>query len=142
MARRHDSWTAARRETFLEVLAQTANVTAACAAVAKNKSGAYALRRRDAVFARRWDDAIDTALDQLVAVAVERVMFGTVKMVVRGSGEPVAIREYSDRLLMFLLSHRRPNEYARLAGPRVTIEEERDACRLMARRIADIEGGR
>ena len=66
MAERHDGWTGARRRTFLDVLANTANVTAACAAVGKYKSGAYALKKRDAEFAAAWDDAIAIAIGALL----------------------------------------------------------------------------
>ncbi|WBX85706.1 hypothetical protein [Sphingosinicella microcystinivorans] len=111
-ARRHDGWTPKRRKTFLETLGETANVRAAALKAGKSACGVYALRRRDAEFARAWDDALSGAMDELEAIALDRVRNGVEKTVVRGSGTKVTIREYSDRLLMFMLSRRRPEAYA------------------------------
>jgi hypothetical protein len=140
MAARHDGWTLDRRTAFLETLSKTANVTAAAATVGKSTSGAYQLRQRDRKFAADWDRAIESAMDQLVAVALERALNGTMKEVVRGSGETVSIREYSDRLLMFMLSQRRPQAYSRLAGPQGDIASERAVAGEMLRRARAIAG--
>jgi hypothetical protein len=114
-ASRHDGWTAKRRKKFLEVLERTANVRAAAEAAGKGKCTAYTLRRRDPEFARAWEEALTSAMDELEAVAFDRARNGVEKIVVRAGGQPVTIREYSDRLLMFMLSRRRPEAYAALA---------------------------
>jgi hypothetical protein len=142
---RHDGWTAKRRSIFLETLAETANVRRAVAATGKATCGVYALRRRDAAFARAWDDALSLAMDELEAIAFDRIRNGVEKTVVRGSGTPVTIREYSDRLLMFMLSRRRPQAYAMIVGEEGGGEAEDDALalyRTVEARAAAIEARR
>lgn len=139
---RHDGWTDKRRGKFLEVLAQTANVTAAALAADKGKATAYTLRRRDPDFARQWDEAIATSMDELEAVAFERAKNGIEKIVVRAGGEPVSIREYSDRLLMFMLSRRKPEAYAELAASRSDMLREKSLCDEIEARVAAIEARR
>jgi hypothetical protein len=137
---RHDGWTAKRRAKFLEVLARTANVRAAAEAAGKAKCTAYTLRRRDAEFARAWDAALASAMDELEAVAFERARDGVEKIVVRSGGAPVAIREYSDRLLMFMLSRRRPEAYAAIAADEE--DEELTLYREVEARVTMIEARR
>lgn len=138
---RHDGWTEARRQKFLDVLSRTANVTAAAAAVRKAKATAYALRQRDPDFAREWAQAITISMDELEAVAFERARNGTEKLIVRG-GDTLCIREYSDRLLMFMLSRRKPEAYAELTGPRGDVVRERELCDEIETRLAAVEARR
>ncbi len=138
---RHDGWTPKRRKIFLETLAETANVRAAAMKAGKGACGVYALRRRDAEFARAWDDALSGAMDELVALAFDRVRNGVQRTVVRGSGTPVTIREYSDRLLMFMLSRRRPDAYAAIMAEE-TEDEELALFREVDARAAAIEAQR
>lgn len=140
-ARRHDGWTPKRRKTFLETLGETANVRAAALKAGKSACGVYALRRRDAEFARAWDDALSGAMDELEAIALDRVRNGVEKTVVRGSGTKVTIREYSDRLLMFMLSRRRPEAYAAIVGDE-TEDDELDLYREVEARAAAVEARR
>lgn len=140
-AQRHDGWTPKRRKTFLETLGETANVRAAALKAGKSACGVYALRRRDAAFARAWDDALSGAMDELEAIALDRVRNGVEKTVVRGSGTKVTIREYSDRLLMFMLSRRRPEAYAAIVGDE-TEDDELDLYREVEARAAVVEARR
>lgn len=140
-ARRHDGWTPKRRKTFLETLGETANVRAAALKAGKSACGVYALRRRDAEFARAWDDALSGAMDELEAIALDRVRNGVEKTVVRGSGTKVTIREYSDRLLMFMLSRRRPEAYAAIVGDE-TEDDELDLYREVEARASAVEARR
>jgi hypothetical protein len=48
---RHDGWTGEKMAIFCETLAETAVVAEACEAARMSISGAYALRRRNPVFA-------------------------------------------------------------------------------------------
>lgn len=139
-SQRHDSWTPKRRGKFLDVLARTANVRAAAEAAGKGKCTAYTLRRRDPDFARAWEEALTSAMDELEAVAFERARDGVEKVVVRAGGTPVTIREYSDRLLMFMLSRRRPQAYAALAVDEE--DEELTLYRAVEARVAMIEARR
>jgi hypothetical protein len=54
---RRDGWTPQRRQQFLAGLAAGLDVRGACAGVGLSREGAYKLRRRDAAFARAWDEA-------------------------------------------------------------------------------------
>jgi hypothetical protein len=54
---RAGQWTARSEDRFLQVLAATCNVKAACLEAGKSKGSAYAHRKRWPAFARRWDEA-------------------------------------------------------------------------------------
>ncbi len=58
---RRDGWTPERRAQFLDHLARGCDVRRACACVGMSRQKAYALRGRDAGFARAWDEALRTA---------------------------------------------------------------------------------
>lgn len=68
-------WTARKKAVFLDHLAQTGNVRAACARVGMSREAAYRLRRRDADFARGWGAAMvlasDAGTELLAACATE-----------------------------------------------------------------------
>lgn len=62
-------WSAGREQLFLETLATTANVSAACRAAGVSNTAAYARRERWPGFAARWEAALAAgwrALDALV----------------------------------------------------------------------------
>jgi len=56
-AQRYDGWTAERRLQFLGCLAAGRDVRFACARAGLSPQGAYRLQRRDAAFARAWDES-------------------------------------------------------------------------------------
>lgn len=68
---RRDGWTAERRALFLECLCEKADITRACARVGLSRQAAYALRRRDPVFALAWDVALQVAHDGRVCRTLE-----------------------------------------------------------------------
>ena len=74
---RRDGWTPERREQFLDLLANGADVRLACARVALSREGAYRLRQRDPAFAREWRAALQTARicaeDAFLALLPERL---------------------------------------------------------------------
>jgi hypothetical protein len=55
-ARLHQ-WDARVEDRFIETLAATCNVKAACAAVGMTQTSAYEHRKRWRAFAARWDEA-------------------------------------------------------------------------------------
>lgn len=112
---RIDGWTAARRDKFLEVLSETANVAHAARTVQKSVSGVYQLRRRDSAFAAAWDEALEVALDQIEAAVLDRVVNGVEKDVFYGGKHCGTTRLFSDALAMFILKARRPDVYGRVA---------------------------
>jgi transposase-like protein len=54
---RRDGWTPERRRQFLDLLTDGVDVRRACARIGLSREGLYRLRRRDAAFARAWDEA-------------------------------------------------------------------------------------
>lgn len=81
------------RQRFLQTLATTINVTAACRAANISRQTAYTWREADPEFAQAWSDAMDAALDDLEEVTAQRA------------------RDGSDLLMMFLLKANRPDKY-------------------------------
>jgi hypothetical protein len=68
-------WTRHKKAVFLDHLAQTGNVRAACARVGMSREAAYRLRRREADFARGWGAAMvlasDVGVELLASCATE-----------------------------------------------------------------------
>lgn len=62
---------ARRRAAFLRALSETGSVTLAAARAGGDRSGFYARRRRDAVFARGWDEALERARGRLAEGGAE-----------------------------------------------------------------------
>lgn len=113
---RHDGWTPEKQAEFLEILAATASVSEACAAVDRSRRSAYALRNRpDAVaFRDGWDEALRASLAVLATTAFDRAVNGQEEIVFY-KGQRVGCRwKYDNRLLMFLLRVRDPLNYAPL----------------------------
>ncbi len=85
------------RPKFLAALADSANVRFACEEAGIERQVAYRAREEDADFAAAWRTALDDATDLLEAVARNRAVNG------------------SDRMLAFLLAAHRPEVYGRAA---------------------------
>lgn len=68
---RADGWTKTRRQTFLNTLAATCNVTESCRAAGMALRAVYPLKARDAEFAAAWDQAITEGFDRLRAQALD-----------------------------------------------------------------------
>lgn len=58
-SRRRIGWTPARRASFLTVLEDCGDVSVASLACRLSRQSAYKLRRRDPLFARDWDAALE-----------------------------------------------------------------------------------
>jgi hypothetical protein len=100
------------------MLADTGLVSAAAKAVGMSRESAYRLRRaaHGAAFARAWDTARHHAGGLLEDIAFERALEGVEHNIYDENGEVVCTkRVYNDRLLMFLLSHLKPERYAAAA---------------------------
>lgn len=107
---------------FLQVLADTANVSAAAKKIRIDRSHMYRLRGEDEEFAAAWDEAVKLGTAALEDEAVRRAKDGTLKPVFYQGVKVGTIREYSDTLLIFLLKARDPDKYAdrvkkELSGP-------------------------
>lgn len=64
-------FTKAKRERFLDALALTCNVRRAAEHAGVEKTAPYRLRRNDAVFAERWNEALAMGRDRLEALLIE-----------------------------------------------------------------------
>lgn len=76
-------WSAAKEQLFLETLATTANVSAACRAVGVSAAAVYPRKGRDADFAAKWAEALAQGYAHLDAL-----LLGTAMAVLEG-GSPV-----------------------------------------------------
>lgn len=97
---------------FLEVLADTANVTKAAKAIRMARPYLYELKAKDKRLSAAWDVAVTYGTAALEDEAVRRAMEGTLKPVFYKGAKVGTIREYSDTLLIFLLKARDPEKYA------------------------------
>jgi len=112
--RRHDGWTDDRQRGFIEALADTGSVEAACRAVNMSTVGAYYLRRQPGAesFRQAWEAALQLGVQKIEDVAMERALHG-VEVPVYSYGKLVGSRtSYNDRLLMFMLRNRAPERFA------------------------------
>jgi hypothetical protein len=115
---RYDGWTEEKQRRFIEVLADTGIVTAAAKAVGMSRESAARLRRSEhgAAFARAWDAARHHAGSVLEDIAFERAIEGVEQHIFDENGTVICTkRVYNDRLLTFLLTHLKPDRYARAA---------------------------
>ncbi|MFA9201613.1 MAG: hypothetical protein ACEQR8_10620 [Cypionkella sp.] len=111
---RRDGWTPTRQRDFIEALADTGSVEAACRAVDMSQVGAYLLRRQPGAegFRAAWEAALDLGVKRIEDVAMDRALNG-VEMPVYSYGKLVGTRtSYNDRLLMFMLRNRAPGRFA------------------------------
>ena len=98
IAPRHDGWTGEKMAVFCEALAETAVVAEACDKARMGVSGAYALRRRSAIFAAAWDAALTIARERLADTLLARSIEGNVEQIYR-DGELVGERHVIDNRL-------------------------------------------
>lgn len=112
---------------FLTVLAETCNVTRACAEAGVSASGAYKRRRENAAFRAGWLEAIATAYQRLELVLLDRAFKGTEKVVKRRDGSEERMLEYSNQLALTLLKmHRDTAEAANAELPPEEVDELRE----------------
>ena len=110
--RRHGArLTPKKRQRFLEILRETANVTAACDELGFSRTSIYRWRQVDEKFRDEWEEAMNQAIDALEQAARQRALHG-VKEPVFHRGEVCGhIRKYSDTLTIFLLKAYRPERF-------------------------------
>ena len=106
-----DTGRPARKTIFLETLAETVNVSAACRKAGIRRRTAYNWRNADPRFAREWDDALEDGIDAMEAELHRRAFEGVEKPVWHKGQQVGTVRHYSDGLAMFLLKAHRPARY-------------------------------
>ena len=138
-----------RRERFLQALANTGSVTAAIAVAGSSRSRVYALRRADLAFAAAWQEAEEIATDRLEEEARRRAVDGVPeplvsagKLVRDDDGQPIAVRRYSDHLLLALLkAHRPPRRERAVCFQLPALRSAADAASAMAALTAGVAAG-
>jgi Fe-S cluster biogenesis protein NfuA len=80
-------------QAFLSTLAKTGIVSVACASCGIARRSVYKAKNTNKLFAKKWDDAVEEAADNLETIALQRATRST---------------DPSDTLLIFLLKARRP----------------------------------
>lgn len=135
------------QKAFLTALAQTGVVRYAAEATRIARSQVYARRRSNPDFAAAFDLALDEAADLLELEARRRAVEGTEKPVYGRDAGPNAgtvevgrVREYSDRLLEFLLKGWRPDKYRERHDHRVeaSIDDQRRAVQQGAEALSKL----
>jgi len=105
--KRRDGWTPARQRAFIDALADTGSVKAACAAVNMATEGAYQLRRQPGAeaFDAAWAAAQEHAIGILRDALMHRAIHG-VDVPVYSYGKLVGTRrKYNDRVGTFMLAN-------------------------------------
>lgn len=116
--KRHDGWTPERQRGFIEALADTGSVHAACKAVDMSQPGAYELRRQPGAesFREAWRRALDLGVQRIEDVAMDRALYG-IEVPILSHGKRYGTRRlYNDRLLMFILRNRAPERFGATAN--------------------------
>lgn len=145
---RYDGWTDERQRAFIDALADTGSVKAACRRINMSQVSAYYLRRQPGAegFRAAWTAALDFGVQSLVDIAIERAREG-VPVPVFYRGEQVGERRrYNDRLLMFILKHHMPSKYGADLHPGTRhydtlareSEEEEQAQELIERKVEQL----
>lgn len=99
------------RPIFLELLAQTGNVTMSATEAGVHRRTAYRARASSKKFAADWDEAVEEAIDLLEAEARRRAFSGVDKPIFHAGTKIETVKEYSDTLLIFLLKAHRPDKF-------------------------------
>lgn len=110
---RSNGWKPHIQQAFIEALAETGSVAAACRRLGRTNVGAYLLRRHPeaASFRAAWDAALDLGIRRIEDEAMDRALYGTEEVVVQNGETVVKRRRYNERLVMFLLRNRAPHRF-------------------------------
>jgi hypothetical protein len=113
---------------FLDELAGIGSVFEAARRARTPRASLYRRRDRDPEFAAAWDEALKRAVDRLQDEAMLRAIEGIERPVFYRGEQVAAVRQTSDRLLMFLLrAHRRELYDPNYVKPWVSPERDDDA---------------
>lgn len=104
------------RDTFLAELTLRGNISDAADAAGLARQTFYEWRVKDLAFAAAWDDAIATAIDTAEREAWRRAIEGVDKPLIGRVGKDedgiiTTIKEYSDTILLRILSAHRPEKW-------------------------------
>jgi len=104
------------REKFLKELTRRGIVADACKIANVGRATVYKWKEEDADFAAAWKEAVDTAIDTAEREAWRRAVEGTDKPLIGRVGKDqdgviTTIKEYSDSILLRILSAHRPEKW-------------------------------
>ncbi len=102
--------------TFLRHLEASGSVSFAAGRTGVSRNTVYTLRKVDPAFARGWEKAEAMAAEALRDLAMTRATEGTERTLWRGGKRVGTIREYDNRLLMFLLQLLKPELFNQTAS--------------------------
>lgn len=100
---RPSDWTQAKADKFVEVLADSCNVSLAARTVKRSVGDVYRQRNKDAAFRSAWDQALAIGYARLELMMLERALHGVEKSITLKNGESRIMREYNDRVALSLL---------------------------------------
>jgi len=104
-------FTPEKRDRFIEVIAETANVTRAAEAIGVSRMRLYHLRKADEEFKKAWDDAVEIGVAALEDEATRRAVEGWEEPVFYQGQMTGTVRKFSDTLLMFRMKGQWPEKY-------------------------------
>ena len=135
------TFTPAVKAVFLQVLADTGNVSVACRLCCISRDTAYGHRGTDPAFAVSWEEAKAIAADSLEAEARRRGVDGVNKPVYY-KGELVDTnKQYSDLLLVCLLNANKPEKFGRAAGHKLQPDAGDDVEDFFFEDVEGVENG-
>lgn len=112
------------QELFLQILEDTASPKQAAQVCGISRRLAFEYKQNDLDFRRRWEQAIEVAMDALLDEAYRRACIGVEEPVVyqgqlsmtkdaaTGEDRPLTVRKHSDRLLEVMLKFRYGDQLA------------------------------
>lgn len=117
-ADRSNGWKPHVQRAFIEALAETGSVRAACRRVGRSDHGAYQLRRHPEgdSFRAAWDAAIELGVRRIEDGAMDRALYGVEETVYYHGELRGTRRRFNERLVMFILRNRAPGRFAE-GGP-------------------------
>jgi hypothetical protein len=138
---RESIWTPEKESAFFIALAETCNVSKACAAVDISRQTAYSRRENDEAFAKAWDKALTIAVGALEDEVHRRAFEGVEEPVFNKGVRVGSIRRYSDTLAIFLLKAHAPAKYRERyevtgAGGQALIPSHGESVLETAKRLA------
>jgi len=130
--KRADGWKPEVQQRFIEALADTGSVAAACRMVGRSERSAYMLRRhpQGAEFAAAWAAAQGHGVLRLQDAVLDRALNGVEVPVVAYGGVVATYRRYDNRLAAFILRNHLPGQYGEDGGRRPHAIDARKLARL------------
>ena len=110
-------WTPRAERRFLEALAATCNVKAACAVVGLTQASAYAHRKRWSAFADKWDQVIAESMWRIEEALLDRAC-NPMSDAEAPSGVPIGEMTAFDAMYMLEMHQRRVGNEGRTPGRR------------------------